>query len=154
MVPGEGRGTAKPKLRVVRPSDAAVVALLLGELGYPCSRDEAARRIDATAADPDQQIWLAELEGRSVGLLGLDFMYYLPLGVTTCRITALVVDPSARRHGIGRFLVRQAETMAREAQASRIELTSASHRDEAHAFYRACGYKDGALRFVKALGDC
>lgn len=152
MAPAE-KG-APLRLRAARRSDAAVLSLLLAELGYPCSREEAARRIDAVAHEDDQQLWLAELDGRSVGLLGLDFMYYVPLGGITCRITALVVDPEARRHGVGRFLVRQAEVMAREAQASRIELTSAAHRDDAHAFYRACGYKDGALRFVKALGDC
>jgi hypothetical protein len=32
-------------------------------------------------------------------------------------------------------------------------VTSASHRTEAHAFYRACGFSEGAVRFVKALGD-
>jgi hypothetical protein len=29
----------------------------------------------------------------------------------------------------------------------------AGHRTEAHAFYRACGFSDGAVRFVKSLGD-
>ena len=152
MAPAERPATTR--LRVARPSDAPVVALLLAELGYPCSREDAATRIEATAAHEDQQLWLAERGGRTLGLLALDFMFYLPLGSTTCRITALVVDPGARRAGVGRFLVRQAEALAREAQASRIELTSAPHRDEAHAFYRACGYRDGALRFVKAIGDC
>ena len=36
--------------------------------------------------------------------------------------------------------------------AARIELTSGSQRTEAHAFYRACGYSDGTVRFVKSLG--
>ena len=29
---------------------------------------------------------------------------------------------------------------------------SAAHREDAHAFYRACNFQDGALRFVKRLG--
>jgi len=63
------------------------------------------------------------------------------------------VTAGAQRRGIGRLLLREAETLARAAGAVRIELTSASQRQDAHAFYRACGYGDGALRFVKRLGD-
>ena len=37
--------------------------------------------------------------------------------------------------------------------AALLEVTSAGHRTEAHAFYRACGFSDGALRFVKLLAD-
>ena len=37
--------------------------------------------------------------------------------------------------------------------AARIELTSGSQRADAHAFYKACGYSDGTLRFIKRLGD-
>ena len=79
-------------------------------------------------------------------------MYYLPLGTTTCRITALVVTPTAQGLGIGRQLLKEAERRARSGGAARIELTSGSQRTEAHAFYRACGYKDSSVRFVKQLG--
>jgi GNAT superfamily N-acetyltransferase len=80
-------------------------------------------------------------------------MYYLPLHATTCRIVALAVAPEAQRTGIGRWLLREAEGLARQAGAARIELTSAGHRHEAHDFYRNCGYDDSALRFMKRLGD-
>ena len=60
---------------------------------------------------------------------------------------------AAQRQGIGRLLLREAESLARQSGAVRIELTSAAHREEAHAFYRACGYGEGAVRFVKRLGD-
>jgi ribosomal protein S18 acetylase RimI-like enzyme len=87
-----------------------------------------------------------------VGMVCLDLAYYLPLGALTCRITALAVLPQAQRRGVGRQLLREAEAVARNAGAVRIELTSAAHRHEAHEFYRACNYQDGALRFVKRLG--
>jgi GNAT superfamily N-acetyltransferase len=79
-------------------------------------------------------------------------MYYLPLGTTTCRVTALVVTPTAQGLGIGRTLLKEAERRARVGGAARIELTSGAQRTEAHAFYRACGYKDSSVRFVKLLG--
>ena len=139
-------------LRSAMIADADDVARLLTELGYPCEIDEAAERIDAIAANDRQALVLARREGAVCGLVALDFMYYLPLGTITCRVTALVVTPTAQGLGIGRQLLKEAERRARSGGASRIELTSGSQRTEAHAFYRACGYKDSSVRFVKQLG--
>jgi GNAT superfamily N-acetyltransferase len=141
---------------LIRPAsgqDAAGVAMLLGVLGYPCTREEAATRLLALQDEPDQQILVADRHGELAGLLALDLMYYLPLGARTCRITALVVSAKEQRRGVGRLLLREAEQRARQAGAARIELTSATHRHEAHAFYRACGFGESALRFLKRLGD-
>ena len=140
-------------LRSAMIADADDVARLLTELGYPCDIDDAAERIDAIAANDRQALVLARRDGAVCGLIALDFMYYLPLGTITCRVTALVVTPTAQGLGIGRQLLKEAERRARTGGASRIELTSGSQRTEAHAFYRACGYKDSSVRFVKQLGE-
>ena len=139
-------------LRSAMIADADDVARLLTELGYPCEIDEAAERIDAIAANDRQALVLARRDGAVCGLVALDFMYYLPLGTITCRVTALVVTPTAQGLGIGRQLLKEAERRARSGVAARIELTSGSQRTQAHAFYRACGYKDSSVRFVKQLG--
>ena len=139
-------------LRSAMIADADDVARLLTELGYPCDIDDAAERIDAIAANDRQALVLARRDGMVCGLVALDFMYYLPLGTITCRVTALVVTPTAQGLGIGRQLLKEAERRARSGGAARIELTSGSQRTEAHAFYRACGYKDSSVRFVKQLG--
>ena len=55
------------------------------------------------------------------------------------------------RRGVPKRL-KEAERRARGGGAARIELSSGSQRTEAHAFYRACGYSDGTVRFVKRLG--
>ncbi|HEX4852742.1 GNAT family N-acetyltransferase [Arenimonas sp.] len=149
-------GVAGTDSLLVRPAtaqDAAGVATLLGVLGYPCDRAEAANRLRALAEEADQEILVADRHGCLVGLLALDLMYYLPLGARTCRITALVVSDGEQRRGVGRMLLREAEHRARLAGAARIELTSATHRTEAHAFYNACGFNESALRFLKRLGD-
>lgn len=149
-------GVAGTDSLLVRPAtaqDAAGVATLLGVLGYPCDRAEAAHRLRALAEETDQEILVADRHGCLVGLLALDLMYYLPLGARTCRITALVVSDGEQRRGVGRMLLREAEHRARLAGAARIELTSATHRTEAHAFYKACGFNESALRFLKRLGD-
>lgn len=146
-------GTDSLLVRPATAQDAAGVAALLGVLGYPCDRAEAANRLRALAEEADQEILVADRHGCLVGLLALDLMYYLPLGARTCRITALVVSDGEQRRGVGRLLLREAEHRARLAGAARIELTSATHRTEAHAFYKACGFNESALRFLKRLGD-
>ena len=139
-------------LRSAVLADADDVARLLTVMGFPCDIDEAAERIDAIAGNDRQALVVARREGAVCGLIAIDFMYYLPLGTTTCRVTALVVSPTAQGLGIGRQLLKDAERRARSGGAARIELTSGSQRTEAHAFYRACGYSDGTVRFIKRLG--
>jgi GNAT superfamily N-acetyltransferase len=140
-------------LRSASLMDADDVAALLSELGYPCEQPEAAQRIATITENDRQALVVARVGGVVSGLVALDFMYYLPLGTTTCRITALVVSPSARGQGLGRQLLREAERRARGGGAARLELSSGSQRADAHAFYKACGFSDGTLRFIKRLGD-
>ena len=145
----------EPLLPLVRPAtaeDGYGLADLLDLLGYPCSAEEAAGRVLTLRDDPNQSLLVADVKGVVVGLVACDLSYYLPLGALTCRITALAVTGQAKRQGIGRLLLREAEALAREAGAVRVELTSATQRTDAHAFYAACGYTEGALRFVKRLG--
>ena len=140
-------------LRNAVMADADDVARLLEELGYPCDLRDAAERIASILVNDRQALVVARRDGAVVGLIALDFMYYLPLGTTTCRVTALVVTPTAQGLGIGRSLLKEAERRARGGGAARIELTSGSQRTEAHAFYRACGYSGSSVRFVKPLGS-
>ena len=140
-------------LRSASLLDADDVAALLTEMGYPCDTDDAAQRIHAIMDNDRQALVVARVDGVVAGLVALDFMYYLPLDTVTCRINALVVTSSARGHGLGRQLLREAERRARAGGAARLELTSGSQRTDAHAFYRACGFGDGTVRFVKRLGE-
>jgi ribosomal protein S18 acetylase RimI-like enzyme len=141
------------RIRDARIGDAPDVAGLLEALGYPCDRDEAADRIVAVLADPRQRLLLAEIDGHACGLAGMDLRYSLARGTEQARITALVVLPECARQGVGRRLLRELEAIARQAGAARIEVTSASSRENAHAFYRDCGYTDASLHFAKLLGD-
>ena len=88
-------------LRSASLVDADDVAALLSELGYPCDRDDAARRIRTILDNDRQALVVARVGGVVSGLVALDFMYYLPLDTVTCRITALVVTSSARGQGLG-----------------------------------------------------
>jgi len=68
------------------------------------------------------------------------------------RLIALVVAERFRRRGVARELVQAAEAEARALGCSSIVLTSADHREDAHAFYLAAGYDQTGRRFAKELG--
>ena len=140
-------------VRQAGAGDAADVAGLLDALGYPCTREEAAERIAVVQADRRQVLLLAEARGRVQGLVAMETLYSVAHGAELARITALVVAPGCERRGIGRMLLREVEVRSRQTGIARIEVTSNAGRSGAHAFYRACGYADGSLRFVKRLGD-
>lgn len=148
-----GSSTSAPRIRPAQIGDASDVASLLGELGYPCNRDEAAERISRVLHDPRLFLLLAEVEGVVCGLLSLDIRYSITRGADQARITALVVAAKCSRQGIGRQLLREAEAIARRAQAARIEVTSNTRREAAQAFYLGCGYSEGSRHFIKLLGD-
>lgn len=145
--------TLRPLLRRATEDDAAGVAKLLAELGYECTPADAMERIREMSGEEHQALIVADLHGELCGLVALDVMYYLPLGRNTCRITALVVGDEYRHFGLGRVLLREAEQVARQHGAARIEVTTAGHRHEAHDFYRACGYAESSVRFMKPLGE-
>jgi ribosomal protein S18 acetylase RimI-like enzyme len=70
-----------------------------------------------------------------------------------CRITMLVVAARARRRGLARALVAEAEAIARDRGCMRIEVTSAMHRDGAHKFYRGLGFAQVSEHFLKPLAE-
>ncbi|MBU8975671.1 GNAT family N-acetyltransferase [Lysobacter sp. FW306-1B-D06B] len=153
-----GRATAPdeaatPRVRSAELGDASDVARLLGVLGYPCTRDEAAERIAVVRHDPRQHLLIAEIDGDACGLISLYTLYSVVHGCELARITGLVVLPERQGAGVGRRLLKEVEAISRRCGVRRIEVTSNASRTDAHAFYRQCGYLDGSMRFVKALGD-
>jgi GNAT superfamily N-acetyltransferase len=56
-------------------------------------------------------------------------------------ITGMVVAPEARRRGVGRLLVAEAERWASERSAEAIVVRSNVDRVESHSFYPALGYR-------------
>ena len=140
------------RIRPGTPEDAAAVSALLRELGYPVSIPLAAEQIRDLSVSGWDAIVLAEADGIVVGLLASHRCRMLQYARPVMRITALVVGRNARRHGVGRLLMRHAEQIAVAEGCEFVELTSAAHRAEAHAFYRSIGYEANSLRFCKLPG--
>jgi len=66
-------------------------------------------------------------------------------------VDEMVVEEACRGRGIGTQILNRLISSARERGCSRIELTSAFHRKEAHAFYEHRGFKSGAYFYSKML---
>ena len=83
---------------------------------------------------------LALLDGRLVGYIRLVTPTSLPSNQHIRMIHGLAVDPSARRHGIGRILVRAAVDDARRVGARRVTLRVLGHNAPARALYESLGF--------------
>jgi ribosomal protein S18 acetylase RimI-like enzyme len=83
-------------------------------------------------------LFLARLDGRIVGSLTLA-VFPIPTGVRAW-IEDVVVDESARGHGVGEALNRAALERARSLGAITVDLTSRPSREAANRLYKRLGF--------------
>ena len=138
---------------LVRPfaeGDEPALAALITELGYPSTSQQIHARMVAIRADPDHATLLAvTASGEVIGMVGtfttISYEHDTPIG----RITGLIVSEKARRTGVGRRLMAEAETWVRSRGCNQLTLTTHLRRTEAHEFYRRLGYEETGKRFVR-----
>jgi ribosomal protein S18 acetylase RimI-like enzyme len=90
-------------------------------------------------ASPVTRLLLARTDSDVIGSLTL-VVFRIPTGVRAW-IEDVVVDESARGHGVGEALTAEALSRAREAGARTVELTSRPSRQAAHRLYRRLGFE-------------
>ena len=141
-------------MRLAQPGDAAPVAGLLAELGYPANRpEEVRRRLALWERETASLALVAERQGEVVGIIAVTAIPYLEREGRWGRIVALVVSSACRGQGIGRLLVDAAEKAAAELDCVTMEVTSRRSRTESHPFYRSLGYEDWCDRSARYLKD-
>jgi len=141
------------RIREAAPGDAAGLAVLLGELGYPDVTESVRARLLLLAAEPGSFVLVAEDAGRLLGAASASVIPLLHEDGNWCRLSALVVSGGNRRSGIGRALVTDIEVRARAASCRYLEVTSGERpgREAAHAFYEALGLEQVSRRYLKEL---
>jgi len=145
-----GTGVA---IRDARPEDAEGISELLAQLGYPSPPRNVRLRLARLADDDTSRVLLADAGSQVIGMASL---YVRPLvhdDADLCRLAALIVREGWRDQGVGGQLVSAAEAWARERGCAVVEVTSGTHRPDAHAFYQSLGYQEKPKRFVKRLGS-
>ncbi|MGH8118758.1 MAG: GNAT family N-acetyltransferase [Rhodanobacteraceae bacterium] len=141
-------------VRAARPGDAAALARLATQLGYPADEDAIAQRLAATAAD-DVGISLVALAADG-GVCG--FARALPqhfvVEAPFVELAALVVADAVRGQGVGAALLARVEAWAREQGFAEVRVRSNVIRGRAHRFYRREGYVEDKRQvvFSKPMG--
>jgi ribosomal protein S18 acetylase RimI-like enzyme len=142
---------ANVAIRKAAVADSEAVASLVGELGYPTSAGQMQRRLDAILHDDGYHTMVAYEDRRVVGFVGARVGPHYEADGHYGQIMALAVAPTYRRRGVGRMLMRAAESALVDAGARVLVVTSGNHRADAHAFYESCGYSFTGRRYKKSL---
>jgi GNAT superfamily N-acetyltransferase len=141
-----------PTVRDARRADAAAIAALLTQLGYPSDAATVQERLDRLQIVGDRVV-VAELDGEVVGLAHLQVTPAIERDRPAGKLGALVVDEAHRGGGVGRALVEAAEAEARLRGCELLYLTTSEGRDDAHAFYERVGLEHTGRRYSRTLSE-
>ena len=126
-------------------SDAAALAALSTQLGYPAKPEEAAKRL--AALGPGNAVLVAEEVGAVVGWIhvcGVQFFQSPPFA----EVGGLVVDEASRGRGVGKLLVEAAARWAAEQGYGKLRVRSNVVREDAHRFYEREGFRQVKTQVV------
>ena len=128
-------------IRRAKGSDAARLAQLAGELGYPTSTAQMKQRLRQIKPASQHAIFVAALpQGEVVGWLHLSVEPLLEVDLRG-EVNGLVVGEKRRSLGAGAVLLAAAETWARKQGCKSISVRSNVIRERAHKFYERNGYE-------------
>jgi GNAT superfamily N-acetyltransferase len=138
-------------IRRARKADAARLADLSGQLGYPATPQQIALRLGMLAPASKHAVFVAEASGtrkpisgeagpRVVGWLHVGVTHLLEVD-TRAEVNALVVAEGQRSLGAGARLIAAAEKWARKRGCTSMSVRSNVIRERAHRFYQRNGYQ-------------
>ena len=105
------------------------------------------RRLAALREWPDQEAFVAEVDGAIVGLCQVQGVRLL-VSDGYAEIQALVVAAACQGQGLGRSLVAHACEWAFARGYERVRLRSGVHREAAHAFYEHLGFEKAKASYA------
>ena len=130
----------KIEFRPALVADAAEVARLSCELGYPVTSDDMRRRLEVVLENENHHVVVASRDERLVGWMHVEHRESVVTG-SQAELMGLVVDPAMRRSGIGRELVAAAERWAFASGHTALRIRSNVVREQSHPFYESLGYE-------------
>lgn len=134
-----GNRTPRFVLRQARREDAAEIARLAGELGYPAAEPEMRARLAELLGRPEHCAIVAASGARLLGWAAAEIRTLLVAG-TKAELMGLVVAAEARRLGVGTALVAAVERWAVARGCTQLGVRSNVARAESHPFYECLGY--------------
>lgn len=136
------------QIRSARAEDCGWLAELAGQLGYPSTAAETAKRLAGMEGSRECAGFVAEVRSEVVGWIGV-FIYRCMEADARAEINGFIVEERVRSQGIGSKLLARAEEWARQRGCATIGLKSNVIRERAHKFYERLGYK--AVKTQKAF---
>ena len=129
------------KIRKARQTDAARIAELSGQLGYPTATRQMAARLKSALKMKNGACFVAET--KADGVIGWIHISVTPLLEVERRaeINGLVVAEQVRSRGAGAKLLQAGEQWARKKVCAGMSVRSNVLRDRAHNFYLRQGYE-------------
>jgi GNAT superfamily N-acetyltransferase len=129
------------KIRRAKSSDAARIAELAGQLGYPARPAEIAQRLRQIKPPSHRAVLVAESHDRNVvGWLHVSVSPLLEVPLRA-EVNGLVVADEERSRGTGALLLHAAEQWARSRGCKSMSVRSNVIRERAHQFYLRHGYE-------------
>jgi GNAT superfamily N-acetyltransferase len=129
------------EIRRAKSSDAARIAQLAGQLGYPATPAEIAQRLRKIKPPSQNAVLVAESHERNVvGWLHVSVSPLLEVQLRA-EVNGLVVENEERSRGTGALLLRSAEAWARTRGCKSMSVRSNIIRERAHEFYLRHGYE-------------
>jgi GNAT superfamily N-acetyltransferase len=140
---------AEMKIRRAQRSDAARIAELSRQLGYPATAAQIARRLVKLAPASRHALFVAEVKdagssqraaGNLIGWLHVSITNLVEVD-TRAEVNGLIVAEGQRSMGAGARLLEAAEEWARRYGCGSVNLRSNVIRERAHKFYERQGYE-------------
>ncbi|WP_268891324.1 GNAT family N-acetyltransferase [Actinokineospora pegani] len=135
-----------PEFRAATAADIPAIVAMLTDDPLGASRENPGdpgydQAFSAIAADPNQELVVAERDGEVVGTLQLTFTPGLSrVGATRATIEGVRVRADQRGAGVGEELFAWAIERARVRGASLVQLTTDATRKDAQRFYERLGF--------------
>ena len=128
-------------IRTAVKDDAAAIAGLSGQLGYPISREATLDNLSIILQNNNETIFVALHEDKVIGWIGVIKTIHLASG-PHCEIGGLVVHADYHRKGIGKKLVDQARLWSLQQDQHMLRVRCNVKRKEAHRFYFQLGFSE------------
>ena len=136
-------------MRPARRDEVPRIVALLAEDPLGAAREDLSeplsqayyRAFDSMAASPDNEMLVAEVDGKIVGCLQLTYIPGLSRhGALRGQIESVRVSAEARGSGYGRRMFEWAIARCREKGCKTVQLTTDKSRSDAHRFYGSLGF--------------
>jgi GNAT superfamily N-acetyltransferase len=135
-------------IRPAQDADAAALAELSGQLGYPLDAAAMQVRLKRVREAGNGEVFVAvTAAGAVVGWTHVVKRVQLE-DAPFAELSGLIVDATARNAGLGALLLQSAERWASDNGLARLRVRSNVVRERAHRFYLRAGYVERKRQVV------